>query len=212
MLRLPPPLATGRTRLLVLAALAVLVTACGGDGGGGGGESDFAGVELSEPYPVPEFTLTDTDGQPYDFAAETEGKVALLYFGYTSCPDICPVHLAQVAEALDRPGMPDDVEVVFVSVDPERDTLPDIRTWLDRFDSSFVGLTGTEEELVAAQEAAGVAVADVGDLRADGDYDVGHAGQVLAYAPDGWGYTAYPYGTRQTEWVQDIPHLASIGP
>ncbi len=201
-----------RSVLAVLACAALV--ACGGadDGTGPGGVgSEFAGVELPDPLPKPDFVLTDTGGRPFDFRAETEGEVALLYFGYTSCPDICPVHLAQVAEALDRPGMPDDVEVVFVSVDPARDTPPVIRAWLDRIDPSFVGLTGSPEELLAAQEAAGVAVADLGDPDGGGDYLVGHAGQMLAYAPDGRGYTAYPFGTRQSEWVHDIPLLATMG-
>ena len=195
-------------RVLVPLSVVLLVAACSRDSGDDG---RFAGVELPEPVPKPDFVLTDTEGQPYDFRAETEGRVSLLYFGYTNCPDICPIHLSQVAEVLDRPGMPGDVTVVFVSVDPARDTPERIRSWLDRFDASFVGLTGTEAELVEAQEQARVPLADVQGDSGEADYLVGHAGQVLAYAPDGMGYTAYPYGTRQTQWAHDLPELAEIG-
>jgi protein SCO1 len=197
-----------RFSLVLLALLPVLAASACGRGGDDGGR--FAGVELPDPVDKPHFVLTDTEGEPYDFAAETEGQVALLYFGYTSCPDICPIHLAQVADVLSRPGMPEDVTVVFVSVDPGRDTPAVIRDWLDKFDTDFVGLTGTEAELVAAQEAAHVPVADVQDDGAQADYLVGHAGQVLAYAPDGRGYTAYPFGTRQTQWAHDLPVLDAI--
>ncbi|HSG47004.1 MAG TPA: SCO family protein, partial [Longimicrobiales bacterium] len=70
------------------------------------------------------FTLTDTRGRPFDFRAETDGHITLLFFGYTFCPDICPVHMATLAAALTEldPGVRQDVRVVFVTVDPQRDT------------------------------------------------------------------------------------------
>lgn len=164
----------------------------------------FDGTVLDPPEPKPAFILTDTRGQPFDFQAETEGKLTLLYFGYTYCPDICPVQLAQLAAVMNRLS---DVErnavVVFVTVDPERDTPEVIRSFLDKFDSKFIGLTGTVEQVEAAQRAAGVPVAvKIGD---GADYSMGHASQVIAYAPDGLAYTEYPYGTRQTQWVHDLP-------
>src|SRR5690606_21651528 len=155
------------------------------------------------------FTLTDTEGRPYDFVAETEGKITLLYFGYTHCPDICPVHLAQIAEAFDQlPRVAAESEVVFVTVDPERDTPEVLRRFLDRFDRRFVGLTGTPDELKAAQEAVGVTPAfkDGGGE----DYTVQHAGQVFAWGPDGLLYAQYPFGTRQQTWVNDLQLLAKI--
>ena len=81
------------------------------------------------PRPKPEFTLTDTSGQVYDFVSETDGTLTLLYFGYLNCPDICPVHLAQLAEVFDQvPAVARNTEVVFVTVDPERDTPAKIRS------------------------------------------------------------------------------------
>lgn len=177
----------------------------------GAGPLGLAGVELAEPTVRPEFSLIDTAGGSFDFAAETGGELTLMYFGYTSCPDICPVHLAQLAEVLDRPGMP-DATVVFVSVDPVRDTPAIIDDYLDRFDSDFIGLTGTPEQLVAAQEASNVVPAQIEDLEELGveDYLVGHAGQLLAFAPDDRGYVIYPFGTRQSQLAADLPVLAAM--
>lgn len=194
-----------RTAITALTVLAVLVGGCGGTGG----TAALEGVTYETPLAKPDFTLTDTDGNRYDFASETEGKLTLLYFGYLSCPDICPVHLAQIAETFDQlPEVARDAEVVFVSVDPARDTPEKIRQFLDRFDTQFVGLTGTDAELAAAQDAAGVPIArKVGD---GPDYSVNHAGQVIAFAPDGLSYSVYPFGVRQSEWVNDLQILANV--
>ena len=208
----PPPtlISPVIVRSAVLIVAIVALTACGGDGSEEG-PLGLSGVELSDPTDRPEFVLTDTDGTPYAFHEETAGELTLMYFGYTSCPDICPVHLAQLSEALERPGMP-DATVVFVSVDPGRDDPAVIRSWLDGFDADFVGLTGSVDELVAAQEAAGVVPADIEGDPEEAGYLVGHAGQLLAYAPDDRGYVIYPFGTRQSELVNDLPVLAEIGP
>lgn len=191
----------------IIVALVLLLAACAP--AGGGDDSRFDGVEYATPVEKPDFTLTTTDGRPFDFRAETAGKLTLLYFGYTFCPDICPVHLAQIDAVLERqPDVRRDTVVVFVTVDPERDTPEHLADWLGGFNPTYVGLTGTAEELAAAQEATGVAVAfKVGE---GDDYTVAHAGQVFAYAPDGMGYTVYPFGTRQTEWAHDLPLLLEL--
>lgn len=187
----------------VIVFMTLLLAACGA----GVRSGELEGVALEEPQPKPSFVLTDTDGASYDFAQKTEGKLALLYFGYTNCPDICPVHLAQIAEVFDQsPSVAQVSEVVFVSVDPHRDDPETIDAFLDNFDARFVGLTGTPEELRAAQEAVGVPVAQiVGDGE---DYTIDHAGWVLAYAPDGLNYSIYPFGTRQSQWSNDLQILA----
>jgi protein SCO1/2 len=167
------------------------------------------GVEIEEPPTKGEFVLTDTEGEPFDFVEETEGKLTLLYFGYVNCPDICPVHLAQIAEVFSQhPEVARESEVVFVSVDPDRDTPDVIRDFLDNFDSRFVGLTGTPEQLIAAQEAVGAPPARI---TGDGDdYTVDHAGWVIAYAPDGLNHSIYPFGTRQSEWTNDLQVLVQM--
>ena len=190
---------------LLLVAMALVATGCGRDVT----SADLQGAVIDPPQPKPEFTLTDTSGKPYDFVAETEGKLTLLYFGYLNCPDICPVHLAQIAETFDAiPEVARDAEVVFVSVDPGRDSPDEIRDFLDKFDTRFVGLTGTKEELDAAQAAAGLPPATlVGDGE---DYTVDHAGWVISYAPDGLNHAIYPFGVRQSQWDNDLRILAEL--
>jgi protein SCO1/2 len=83
----------------------------------------YLGMVLDEPMPKPDFTLTDTDGNPYNFRQETEGYLTYLYFGYTYCPDICPSHMADIASVMKRqPEFKQKVKVVFVTIDPDRDT------------------------------------------------------------------------------------------
>ncbi len=164
------------------------------------------GIVVDNPTHKPSFVLTDTEGQAFDFSEETAGRLTFLYFGYTNCPDVCPVHLAQLKEVFERlPDVRRNSTVVFVTVDPQRDSPEAIRSYLDAFHTDFIGLTGSPEELEAAQIAAGVAVAV---REGDGDaYTMGHAGQVLVYAPDGLGYSVYPFGTRQSDWMHDLPIL-----
>lgn len=206
----------------VLAALLSLVlAACAGTGSPGAPASVSAspttvpfglqGFYMPQPQPKPEFTLTDTSGHPFDFQKETAGMVTLLYFGYTNCPDICPAHMATIAAALRAlpSTVVDHVRVVFVTTDPERDRPGTLRHWLDTFDPDFVGLTGTPDQLAAAQMAAGVPVAQRED---DGkDYAVSHAAQVIAYTPDGLAHVVYPFGMRQSNWVNDLPVLVKVG-
>ena len=174
--------------------------------------SGYAGVELDPPAPKPEFVLTDTRGAPFDFRARTAGYLTLLFFGYTHCPDVCPVHMANLAAVLNR--LPDEisrrVRVVFVTTDPARDTPERLSTWLGKFDADFVGLTGSPDELDRAQVAAGVTPARP-DSAGGTDYGVGHAAQVMAYTPDGLGRVVYPAGTRQVDWAHDIPMLVRVG-
>lgn len=191
---------------MLLVLLGLFVSSCGANVT----SRDLQGVVVDPPKEKPSFVLTDTDGMPYDFVERTEGKTTLLYFGYLSCPDICPVHLAQIAEVFDSvPSLARDVEVVFVSVDPDRDSRQEIRVFLDAFDSRFVGLTGTVTELETAQTAAGVPKAVfVGD---GDDYTVDHAGWVIAFGPDGLNHSIYPFGTRQSEWSNDLQILVGTG-
>jgi protein SCO1/2 len=171
-------------------------------------------MELSQPLPRPEFELTDTSGDPLDFREQTEGNVTLLYFGYTHCPDICPGHMADIAAALEsEPSLEGDVKVVFVTVDPERDTAERLRLWLDLFDPSFIGLTGTPEEIDEAGAAAlGAIWAPVQKAPyGDGEYTVSHPALVIAYGKDNVARTVYPFGTRKADYAHDLLLLVNGG-
>jgi protein SCO1/2 len=194
------------------AAIAVVLLASCGGAGGSSSSSPFQGTELTAGAARPSFTLTDTEGRPYDFAAETAGSTTLLFFGYTSCPDICPVHLATIAAALrtDEAILP-DATVVMVTVDPDRDTPQVLREYLDKFDPSFVGLTGTKAEVEAAQRAAGLTVAvpeadDEGNLTGI----VGHSAQVIGIGADDVQHVAWPFGTRSSVYAHDLEELGRL--
>lgn len=190
--------------------LLLVAAACSGDEAGAGGSDDdtaFQGVPLADGTPKPEFTLIDTDGEEFDFIADTEGSTTLLFFGFTNCPDICPPHLAQIASVLDMASMPTNVKVVFVTVDPGRDTPEVLRAFLDNFNRDFIGLTGDAEDIAAAQAAAGVPPAIIEEPDENGEYVIGHSGEMRAYAPNGFGYVTFPYGTRQSQMAHDLPIL-----
>jgi protein SCO1/2 len=177
----------------------------------GGAESKYRGGLVSPPLPKPKFTLTDTSGAPFDFALKTEGYTTLLFFGYTHCPDMCPLQMSTIAQALKKmpPASADRFKVVFVTTDPERDSPQVLRTWLDHFDKRFIGLTGSEAEIAAAQIAANLSPAKKSAVRPDGAYEVGHAAFVLAYTKDNLAHVIYPGGVKEDDWAHDLPYLAT---
>lgn len=183
----------------------------------------YRGTVLPTPIAKPALALEDLDGRPFDFRGRTEGYLTLLFFGYTSCPDVCPVHIANLGAVLR--ALPaetrDRIRVVFVTVDPERDTPARVRSWLRELnaglDSNFIGLTGSVAEIEAAQAAVGIPSA-VQERRArttkeastrPGEYEVGHAAQVFAFTTDNMAHLAYPFGTRQVDWARDLPALVN---
>ena len=211
---LPP---AGPPVRLVAVAVAVAIVVLGvlgyftmrSESGGSADNDGWAGTLLGAPVAKPDFTLTDTSGDPYDFRKQTEGYVTLLYFGYTSCPDVCPLHMANIASVLGEVSgeVNEKIKVVFVTTDPERDTPEVIRKWLDNFDVTFVGLTGTQAQIIAAERGAGVPEAVLEPPSANGKYTVGHASQVIAYSLDDEAHVVYPFGIRQADWARDLPRL-----
>jgi protein SCO1 len=173
-------------------------------------EATYRGGLISPPQPKPKFTLTDTSGAPFDFGSKTQGYVTLLYFGYTHCPDVCPLQMSVIAQALKKlpANSADQFKVVFVTTDPERDRTQVLRSWLDHFDKRFIGLTGSEAAIKAAEIAANLPPAKKSAVRTDGNYEVGHAAFVLAYTKDNLAHLIYPGGVKEDDWVHDLPYLA----
>ncbi len=192
------------------------LTACSRQSDGAGDRvasvTGLRATPLSEPLAKPTFVLSRTDGTAYDFTRETQGKVALLFFGYTNCPDVCPLHMANIAAVLAK--MPweqrDAIRVIFVTTDPERDTPVRLGTWLADFDHAFVGLRGAADTIDAIQRSLGLVPASR-EPSADSaqEYLVGHAAQVIAFGRDNVARVVYPFGTRQDDWAHDLPILAS---
>ncbi len=173
-----------------------------------GDTGNYRGGLVTPPLPKPGFVLTDTSGAAFDFRQKTEGYVTLLFFGYTYCPDQCPMHMANLSAALKKlpAGIANQVRLVFVTTDPARDSPAVLRQWLDLFDRRFVGLTGTERAIEAVERAAGVPLAAKTGLP-NGNYAVSHANFVLAYSRDNLAHVIYPGGVSRDDWVHDLPLL-----
>ena len=164
------------------------------------------------PLPtVPTFTLTDTEGRPFAFAAHARGKLTYLYFGYTHCPDVCPLTMATIAAALRTvsPAVRAKVQVVFVSVDPKRDTSSRLRDWLNHYNRSFVGLTGTEQQIRAAARATGIPLPPP-QKRTGASYSLDHSAFVLPFSPDGRAHVIYAQGFTGADYAHDMPILLHI--
>ncbi|GBD32079.1 hypothetical protein HRbin33_01041 [bacterium HR33] len=167
-------------------------------------------MALVEPLPKPEVVLTDAQGQPFDFRQATDGKLTLLFFGYTHCPDVCPVHMANLARVIDNLSASDAsrIRVVFVTTDPTRDTPERLKEWLGQFSPSFVGLTGDSATVRRMQDELNVPPAVIESAPTPkGGYTVAHAGYVIAFTPDNLARFVYPFGTRQEDWARDLPRL-----
>jgi protein SCO1/2 len=185
----------------------LLVVATSGAASRASGDS-YRGGLVTPPLTKPRFVLADTSGAPFDFWQRTLGSVTLLFFGYTNCPDQCPMHMASVGQALKTlpADVADHVQLVFVTTDPSRDTPALLRRWLDHFDRRFVGLTGSDAALAAVQKAAGVPAASRSQPGAAG-YSVAHANFVVAYSPDNRAHVIYPGGVSAADWIHDLPLL-----
>jgi cytochrome oxidase Cu insertion factor (SCO1/SenC/PrrC family) len=132
-----------------------------------------------------QFTLVDQDGRNAT-DAQFRGKWLLVYFGYTHCPDACPTALNDMAEALDRldPARREKVQVVFITVDPQRDTPAVMKDYVGAFeDANIIGLTGTPEQVSVAEAAYRIRARRYD--RADGDYAMSHAATIDIMGPDG---------------------------
>jgi protein SCO1/2 len=171
----------------------------------------LSGPQIMPPLPKPELVLTTTDGKQFDLKRDTQGYVTLLFFGYTNCPDVCPVHMANIAGAMKRlgPEITSKIKVVFVTVDPARDTPEVIRTWLDHFDQRFIGLRGDSASVASAftQLRLGQTQHEVVDSTDTSRYNIGHAAIVLAFGTDNMAHVVYPFGIRQQDWSKDLTLL-----
>lgn len=149
----------------------------------------FSGSLIDTPKPAPDFTLADQAGRPFQLSAQA-GKVVLLYFGYTSCPDACPSTMAEFGQLRRRLGpQAERVRLAFITVDPQRDTQAQVGGYLAKFDPAIVGLTGGLAELRPIWKSYGVYQAARADLatvdHTDRIYVIDAAGRLrLTYSLD----------------------------
>ncbi len=163
-----------RILIWVLAALAMGLIGCQSD-------TEWYGKDIRGLMPDLEFELLNAEAQTVT-QVDSSGKINLLFFGFTYCPDICPTTLAQLAAAIRSlpESMQQQVQVLFVSVDPERDSGERLRQYAGAFGAQFVGLTGSQDQLQALTRRYRVTYG-YGERDANGDYNVSHSSAVFAF-------------------------------
>ena len=189
----------GVRALAVLLGCLLLATGCAsGESATGQDHGGMSGTHINNPFDVPDTELTDTDGAPYSLAADTDKPLTLLFFGYSHCPDVCQMVMANITSALARLDDADraKVDVVFVTTDPRRDDEKTLRSYLARFGDGMIGLTGDIDTIAGIGEAFGVYMKKEQKLPTGG-YEVSHTTHVYAIdandeAPVMWGAQTSP--------------------
>lgn len=166
----------------------------------------FQGVDVTGADYAKDIPLTDVNGQKRSLK-DFSGKVVAVFFGYTQCPDVCPTtlqELLEVKQALGADG--DKLQAVFVSLDPERDTPEVLKAYLANFDQSFVGLSGTPDELAAVVKDFKIYFKKVPG-KTEGTYTVDHSAGTYLYDPQGRLRIYERYGSGPQVLVQDVRAL-----
>ncbi len=155
---------------------------------------ELVGIVLPEARPLSPFTLTDHNQAPFDLS-RLKGQWTFLFFGYTHCPDICPTALGQLAEVFD--GLKGEKEilattqVLFVSVDPERDRPETLKEYVPYFNPDFIGATGTTEQIQAFSKQLGAVYLLSPDQEGEGNYQVAHTSSFFLINPKGAFYALF---------------------
>jgi protein SCO1 len=167
----------------------------------------FRGTSYGEPYPkATEIALTRSNGETFRLS-EQKGKIVLLFFGYTSCPDVCPTTLAELNQVMGKLGdKTRQVQIVFVSVDPARDTPEKIQEYVEHFNKSFIGLSGSVEDLQSIWKNYGVFREEVKSESALG-YIVNHTARTYLIDKDGNLRLSYGFQTPVDDIVGDLEIL-----
>lgn len=169
--------------------------------------ASFRGTSYGEPYPkAAEFELTKSNGETFRLSGQ-KGKIVLLFFGYTSCPDVCPTTLAELNQVMDKLGdKTRQIQVVFVSVDPERDTPEKIQEYVEHFNQGFIGLSGKPDELQIIWDNYGVFRERVESESAFG-YIINHTARTYLIDQNGSLRLSYGFQTPVEDMVHDIEIL-----
>jgi protein SCO1 len=190
-------------RLLPLLACLLLSTTTHGAAPAAESDALKAGV-FNPARPAPDFSVQGSDGAPLTLS-HYRGKVVLLAFGYTSCPNVCPATLAVLALAHRNLGaLGAQVQVVYLTVDPERDSAERLKRFLAAFDPTFMGGTGTDAQMAAVRKSYGVTAEKIGSGK---DYAVAHSSFVYLITRDGKLRALMPFGHQANDYVHDISLL-----
>jgi protein SCO1/2 len=168
----------------------------------------FQGSLIDPPVEAPQFELSDVNGQRFQLS-ELDGQVVIMFFGYTSCPDVCPVTLTDFLRIRSKLGnQAEKVSFVFVTVDPERDTPERMNKYLTNFDPAIIGLTGERAELESVWSSYGVYEAKV-DGGSEDNYLVDHSSRIYVIDADGNLRLTYLFGTENQVIIEDVRQLVS---
>ncbi len=202
-------------RALAAVLALVVLAGCGGAGGDDDGapvagittsdDDGYRGIKLDEPYVVPDLTLSDTSGKEFDLATRPERT--LVFFGYTNCPDICQVVMSTIASAVARLSDSEQAKlgVAFVTTDPARDTRTVLRTYLDRFDPDFVGVTGSLDQIDQLAQPMDVFIKK-GRKLPSGGYEVDHS-TVVVSVRQGQGDLVWTGATSPSDMATDLKKI-----
>jgi protein SCO1/2 len=169
----------------------------------------YQGSLIEPPVSAPNFELTDFNGQRFQLST-LQDQVVIIFFGYTSCPDVCPVTLSDFMQIRSKLGdRAEEVSFVFVTVDPERDTPERMRRYLTNFDADIIGLTGERSELEPVWEAYGVYQAKA-EGSSEENYLVDHSSRIYVIDLDGNLRLTYLFGTDDQLITEDVRHLVSL--
>lgn len=170
-------------------------------------EESFHGFLLEPPQQAPELDLIDQHRTPFRLA-DHDGNVVVVFFGYTNCPDVCPATLVYYTHVKRELGpLADRVRFVFVSVDPEYDTPEHLEQYVSRFDPTFYGLSGTEEQTARVVADYGVYVEKVPDDNSPVGYWVNHSALSYVIDTDGNLRLAHPFGVEPEDIAADLRQL-----
>lgn len=161
-----------------LLGISLLIAGCSG-------EPEYTAHDITGVMPELAFELTDENGETVT-ADNFDGRLKLLFFGYTNCPDICPATMARINAALAGldDGVRDDIDVLFLSVDPRRDTPERLKRFTSSFGPQFVGMTGTQDQLTALTKRYRITYG-YGEPNDNGFYLVSHSSAIFVYGPEG---------------------------
>lgn len=167
--------------------------------------AQFRGTTYAEPYPIAgDFELARFDGTRFKLS-ELRGRAVLLFFGYTSCPDVCPTTLAELNRALEELGSneADEIQVIFITVDPERDDATRVQEYVNHFNRGFMGLSGTEPELAKVWNQYGI-FREIVDGNSAAGYLVNHTARVTLIDKEGNLRVSFAFETPVEDIVHDL--------
>ena len=163
------------------------------------------------PKPLVAVSLTRMDGKPLDLNA-FKGKWVWLYFGYTNCPDVCPAAMSYMADEYKKLAHPEQVQGVFVSVDPGRDTLKRLTSFVTYYNPKFVGVTGNKAAIDAIAKEVGAGYVIDKPAQAGGGYNVSHTNLVYVLDPQGRFVATYVPGADPGAMAKDFDVLTEKEP